>query len=131
VVATIPEQARRLLIGKSSSPLLCSRVRWRSASRLRLTMASASTSSTPTITVARLLLGIRAALPTARISTVEFSLWYYGPWFQMLTAFVQSFDLADPFVVRHAMTFLVGLAGLAALLPIGWRAGGPWTSAIA
>jgi hypothetical protein len=57
---------------------------------------------------------------------VEFSLWYYGPWFHMLTAFVQSFDLADRFTVRHAMTFLVGLAGLAALLPIGRLAIGRW-----
>src|SRR5215207_6202364 len=35
------------------------------------------------------------------IETVEFSLWYYGPWFHMLTSFVQSFDLADRFTVRH------------------------------
>jgi hypothetical protein len=44
----------------------------------------------------------------------------------MLTAFVQSFDFADRFTVRHAMTFLVGLAGLAALLPIGRLAVGQW-----
>ena len=48
----------------------------------------------------------------SHFETVEFSLWYYGPWFHMLTAFVQSFELADRFTVRHAMTFLVGLAGL-------------------
>jgi hypothetical protein len=58
--------------------------------------------------------------------TVEFSLWYYGPWFQMLTAYIQSFDLADRVTVRHAMTFLVGLAAVAALLPIGRLAGGRW-----
>jgi hypothetical protein len=55
----------------------------------------------------------------SHFETVEFSLWYYGPWFHMLTAFVQSFELADRFTVRHAMTFLVGLGGVAALLPLG------------
>ncbi len=45
----------------------------------------------------------------SHFETVEFSLWYYGPWFHMLTAFVQSFDLADRFTVRHALTFMVGL----------------------
>src|SRR5256885_745211 len=54
----------------------------------------------------------------SHFENVEFSLWYYGPWFQILTALVQSFDLADRITVRHAMTFLVGLAGLIALLPI-------------
>jgi hypothetical protein len=62
----------------------------------------------------------------SHFETVEFPLWYYGPWFQMLTAYIQSFDLADRVTVRHAMTFLVGLAALAALLPIGRLAGGRW-----
>jgi hypothetical protein len=62
----------------------------------------------------------------SHFETVEFSLWYYGPWFQMLTAYVQSFDLADRVTVRHAMTFLVGLAGVAALLPLGRLAVGRW-----
>jgi hypothetical protein len=62
----------------------------------------------------------------SHFETVEFSLWYYGPWFHMLTSFVQSLDLADRFTVRHAMTFLVGLGGLAALLPIGRLAAGRW-----
>ena len=62
----------------------------------------------------------------SHFETVEFSLWYYGPWFQMLTAYVQSFDFADPITVRHAMTFLVGLAGVAALLPLGRLAAGRW-----
>jgi hypothetical protein len=62
----------------------------------------------------------------SHFETVEFSLWYYGPWFQMLTAYVQSFDLADRITVRHAMTFLVGLAGVAALLPLGRLAAGRW-----
>jgi hypothetical protein len=60
----------------------------------------------------------------SHFETVEFSLWYYGPWFQMLTAYVQSFDIADRVVVRHVLTFLVGLAGVAALLPIGRMAVG-------
>ena len=62
----------------------------------------------------------------SHFETVEFSLWYYGPWFHMLTSFVQSFDLAARFTVRHAMTFLIGLGGLAALLPIGRLAVGRW-----
>jgi hypothetical protein len=62
----------------------------------------------------------------SHFETVEFSLWYYGPWFQMLTAYVQSFELADRVLVRHVATFLVGLAGLAALLPIGRLAVGRW-----
>src|SRR3979490_2624073 len=37
----------------------------------------------------------------SHFETVEFSLWYYGPWFHMLTAYVQSFDLADRVTVRH------------------------------
>ena len=65
----------------------------------------------------------------SHFETVEFSLWYYGPWFQMLTAYVQSFDLADRVVVRHVLTFLVGLAGVAALCRSGvWpsAAGRAW-----
>ena len=62
----------------------------------------------------------------SHFETVEFSLWYYGPWFQMLTAYIQSFDFADWITVRHAMTFLVGLAGVAALLPLGRLAVGRW-----
>jgi hypothetical protein len=62
----------------------------------------------------------------SQFETVEFSLWYYGPWFQMLTAYLQSFDFADRITVRHAMTFLVGLAGVAALLPLGRLAAGRW-----
>jgi hypothetical protein len=62
----------------------------------------------------------------SQFETVEFSLWYYGPWFHMLTAYIQSFDLADRITVRHAMTFMVGLAGVAALLPLGRLAAGRW-----
>ena len=62
----------------------------------------------------------------AHFETVEFSLWYYGPWFHMVTSVIQSFDFADRFTVRHAMTFLVGLGGLAALLPMGRLAAGRW-----
>ena len=62
----------------------------------------------------------------SHFETVEFSPWYYGPWFQMLTAYLQSFDFADRITVRHAMTFLVGLAGVAALLPLGRLAAGRW-----
>jgi len=64
----------------------------------------------------------------SHFETVEFSLWYYGPWFHMLTAAVQMLDLADRFTIRHVMTFLVGLGGLAALVPIGRLAAGQWTA---
>src|ERR1700730_10817313 len=67
----------------------------------------------------------------SQFENVEFSLWYYGPWFQILTAFVQSFNFADSFAVRHALTFLVGLGGVAALLPIGRLAAGPWAGTTA
>jgi hypothetical protein len=62
----------------------------------------------------------------SHFETVEFSLWYYGPWFQMLTAYVQSFGFADPITVQHAVTFLVGLGGVAALLTLGRLAAGRW-----
>jgi hypothetical protein len=51
---------------------------------------------------------------------------YYGPWFQILVAVVQSLTDADRFDVRHAVTFMVGLAGLAAVVPIGRLAIGRW-----
>ena len=67
----------------------------------------------------------------SHFETVEFPLWYYGPWFQMLTAYVQSFDLADRVTVRHVMTFLVGLGSVAALVPIARRAAGRWAGVTA
>jgi hypothetical protein len=63
--------------------------------------------------------------------TVEDTLWYYGPWFHILTAIVQSFGIADPWTVRHAMTFITGLAGIAALVPIGRLAVGRWAGLVA
>ncbi|MEA2989994.1 MAG: hypothetical protein QOG83_2705 [Alphaproteobacteria bacterium] len=62
----------------------------------------------------------------SHFETVEQYLWYYGPWFHMLTAFAQSFNLANPVTVRHAMTFSVGLMGLAALLPMARLTVGRW-----
>ena len=62
----------------------------------------------------------------SHFETVEFSLWYYGPWFQILTALVQSLRLAEPVTVRHAMTFLIGITGLATLLPIARFSVGRW-----
>jgi hypothetical protein len=62
----------------------------------------------------------------SHFETVEFSLWYYGPWFQMLAALVQSLRLADAVTVRHAITFLIGIAGLATLLPIARLSVGRW-----
>jgi hypothetical protein len=63
--------------------------------------------------------------------TVEDTLWYYGPWFHILTAIVQSFGIVDPWTVRHAMTFITGLAGIAALVPIGRLAVGRWAGLVA
>src|SRR5690348_7644458 len=67
----------------------------------------------------------------SQFETVEFSLWYYGPWFQMITAAVQSLGLAEPLTVRHAMTFVVGLIGIAAVYPIGRLSFGSWVGACA
>lgn len=67
----------------------------------------------------------------AVFETPEEFLWYYGPWFQMLVAAVQALKLADPLTVRHALTFTVGLAGLAALLPAGHLSFGRWTGFVA
>jgi hypothetical protein len=58
--------------------------------------------------------------------TVEDTLWYYGPWFHILIAWVQSLGLGDSWTIRHAMTFSIGLAGIALLLPIGRLALGRW-----
>src|SRR5215470_15153554 len=62
----------------------------------------------------------------SHFETVEFSLWYYGPWFQILTALVQSLGLANPVTVRHALTFLIGITGFATLLPIARFSVGRW-----
>lgn len=62
----------------------------------------------------------------SQFETVEFSLWYYGPWFQIFTAAVQSLYLAEPLTVRHGVTFLVGLLGIAAVYPIGRLSFGSW-----
>jgi len=67
----------------------------------------------------------------SQFETVEFSLWYYGPWFQMLTAFLQSLKLGDHLTVRHATTFVVGLTGIAALLPIARLSAGRWAGPVA
>jgi hypothetical protein len=50
----------------------------------------------------------------------------YAQWFQVLTAALQSFIPANRFDVRHALTFLIGLGGVAALLPLGRLAIGRW-----
>src|SRR5690349_6250959 len=47
----------------------------------------------------------------ASFEAVEPPLWYYGPWFQMLIAWVQSWAAADPLTIRHALTFVAGLCG--------------------
>jgi hypothetical protein len=62
----------------------------------------------------------------SQFETVEAFLWYYGPWHQILTAFLQSLHVADPITVRHAVTFLTGIAGLAALIPIARLSVGAW-----
>lgn len=67
----------------------------------------------------------------SHFETVEKYLWYYGPWHQILTAIAQSLMPADPIAVRHAMTFLAGIAGLAALLPIAYLSIGRWAGPVA
>jgi hypothetical protein len=62
----------------------------------------------------------------SQFEAVEEYLWMYGPWFQMLVAAVQSLELASPITVRHAMTFLFGLAGLAAVVPMARLTVGYW-----
>ena len=67
----------------------------------------------------------------AAFETVEATLWYYGPWFQVLTAIAQSFGIAEHWTTRHAMTFIFGLAAIAALFPIARLAIGRWAGLIA
>jgi len=67
----------------------------------------------------------------ASFDTVEPLLWYYGPWFQMLIAWVQSWAAADPLTIRHALTFAAGLCGLGALLPLGLLTYGAWAGTTA
>src|ERR1700752_568605 len=62
---------------------------------------------------------------------VEDTLWFYGPWFHILTTLVQSLNLAEHWTTRHLLTFLFGLAALAALLPIARLAVGRWAGLIA
>jgi hypothetical protein len=50
----------------------------------------------------------------------------YGPWFQMLVTAVQSLGLGERFTVRHAVTFVFGIGGLAALLPLARLTVGRW-----
>ena len=63
--------------------------------------------------------------------TVEAPLWYYGPWFQILVAYVQSFSFTDPLTVRYALTFACGLLGLAALIPLSCWTFGYWAGTAA
>src|SRR5258708_24969824 len=44
----------------------------------------------------------------------------------MRRGYVQWFGFGDRITVRHAMAFLVGVAGVAALLPLGRLAVGRW-----
>jgi len=67
----------------------------------------------------------------SNFDSVEETLWFYGPWFHILTALVQSLDLADHWTIRHVLTFLLGLGALAALLPIARLAGDRWAGLIA
>src|SRR5260370_41742201 len=49
----------------------------------------------------------------------------------MMTGLVQSLGPADAVTVRHAMTFMVGIAGLATLLPIARFSVGRWAGVAA
>jgi hypothetical protein len=50
----------------------------------------------------------------------------YGPWSQILIAIAQSISPADPLTVRHAVTFVIGVLGIAALGPIARLTIGRW-----
>src|SRR5436853_3451719 len=67
----------------------------------------------------------------SNFDSVEDTLWFYGPWFHILTTLVQSLDLAEHWTSRHLLTFLFGLAALAALLPMARLASGRWAGLIA
>ena len=62
----------------------------------------------------------------AIFNDVEETLWYYGPWFHLLTTVMQWSGVAEHWTVRHAMTFLSGLAGIAMVLPMARLAAGRW-----
>jgi hypothetical protein len=55
-----------------------------------------------------------------------YDLYHYGPWAQVLIYLAQSLHLAGRFTTRHAVTFMIGLAGIAALIPIGRYVAGRW-----
>jgi hypothetical protein len=67
----------------------------------------------------------------SNFDSVEDTLWFYGPWFHIFTTLVQSLDLAEHWTTRHLLTFLLGLASLAALLPMARLAGGRWAGLVA
>jgi hypothetical protein len=67
----------------------------------------------------------------SHFNSVEPYLWYYGPWNQILIATVQKLEITDPLTVRHALTFLTGIAGLAALIPLARYSIGLWAGPLA
>ena len=67
----------------------------------------------------------------SNFDSVEDTLWFYGPWFHILTTLVQSLDLAEHWTIRHLLTFLIGLGSLAALLPMARLAASRWAGLIA
>src|SRR5215475_1250750 len=67
----------------------------------------------------------------SNFDSVEDTLWFYGPWFHILATLVQSLDLAEHWTTRHLLTFLFGLATLAALVPMARLASGRWAGLIA
>ena len=109
-----------------SSP--CSSSRSSSGSPPPATTACRSTSSTPTTTAPRRSPGTRRGFTDrSHFETVEALLWMYGPWFQMLVGVRRSRSVsAIRSPSRHALTFAVGLAGLAAVVPIARLTIGRW-----
>ncbi|HWM49669.1 MAG TPA: hypothetical protein VNR11_22435 [Xanthobacteraceae bacterium] len=55
----------------------------------------------------------------------------YGPWFQIIVALAQSALPIDPLTVRHALTFLAGIIGLAAVGPMARLLIGRWAGVTA
>jgi hypothetical protein len=67
----------------------------------------------------------------AMFEAVEDTLWYYGPWFHILITLAQSLELAEHWTVRHSLTFLAGLSGIALLIPMARLAIGRWAGLVA
>jgi hypothetical protein len=67
----------------------------------------------------------------AMFNEVEDTLWYYGPWFQILVALTQTLDIAEHWTTRHAVALVIGILGIATLVPMARRVAGRWAGVTA